>query len=71
MLTNQNQLPAEIKQHSNMPIKAIPKTTLERFELPFMNYLSTLLNLKEDNAENLEMCVPVILDMNSFIILSK
>jgi len=64
MLTNQNQLPAEIKQYSNMPIKAIPKTTLERFELPFMNYLSTLLNLKEDNAENLEMCVPVILDMN-------
>ncbi len=64
MLVNQNQLPAEIKKFSNMPIKAIPKTTLERFELPFMNYLSTLLNLKEDNAENLEMCVPVILDMN-------
>lgn len=64
MLVNQNQLPAEIKKYSNMPIKAIPKPMLERFELPFMNYLSTLLNLKEDNAENLELCVPVILDMN-------
>ena len=59
-----NKLPTEIKQYNNIPVKAIPVETMQRFELPFMNYLSRLLNLKADNAENLEMCVPVILDLN-------
>ncbi len=62
MLTNQ--LPTEIKQYAEIQIKKIPAETLERFELPFMNYLSVLLNLKAENAENLQMCVPVILDIN-------
>ncbi len=57
-------LPAEITKFSKTPIKAIPQDTIQNFELPFMNYLSRLLNLKADNADNLEMCVPVILDIN-------